>query len=82
MCIREVKKKTFTNMEELLKELRQMSALQGEESVVKAREIAARYTSPGERAFIERYMREEGDRMESEVHALSERLERLTARSS
>ncbi len=56
-----------------------MSALQGEESIVKAREIAARYTSPEEKAFIEQYMREEGDRIESEIHALDTRLERMIA---
>ena len=54
-----------------------MSGLQGEESIARAQEIAARYTSPKEKELIKRYMQGEGRRIESDIDAINERLERM-----
>ena len=43
-------------MEQLLKDLREMSALEGNASLEKAKEIASKYTSDKDRLYIKQYM--------------------------
>lgn len=64
-------------MEELLKELQEMSALKDDASLEKAREIRAKYNSPKEREFIIKYMNGELDCIENEIKIVDAKLERM-----
>ena len=64
-------------MEELLKELQEMSALKDDASLKKAREIRAKYNSPEEREFIIKYMNGELDCIENEIKIVDAKLERM-----
>lgn len=64
-------------MEELLKELQEMSALKDDTSLKKAREIRAKYNSPEEREFIIKYMNGELDCIENEIKIVDAKLERM-----
>lgn len=64
-------------MEELLKELQEMSALKDDASLEKAREIRAKYNSPKEREFIIKYMNGELDSIENEIKIADAKLERM-----
>ncbi len=56
-----------------------MSTLQGDESLAKAKEISARYTSPDEKAFIQQYMENEADVISQDIAKLDHQLERMLA---
>lgn len=56
-----------------------MSALQGDESLTKAKEISAKYTSPNEKAFIQQYMENEADSISRDIAKLDHQLERMLA---
>ena len=64
-------------MEELLKELQEMSALKDDASLKKAREIRAMSNSPEEREFIIKYMNGELDCIENEIKIVDAKLERM-----
>ena len=64
-------------MEELLKELQEMSALKDDASLKKAREIRAKYNSPEERELIIKYMNGELDCIENEIKIVDAKLERM-----
>ena len=64
-------------MEELLKELQEMSALKDDASLKKAREIRAKYNSPEEREFIIKYMNGELNCIENEIKIVDAKLERM-----
>ena len=64
-------------MEELLKELQEMSALKDDASLKKAREIRAKHNSPEEREFIIKYMNGELDCIENEIKIVDAKLERM-----
>lgn len=64
-------------MEELLKELQEMSALKDDASLEKAREIRAKYNSPKEREFIIKYMNGELECIENEIKIVDAKLERM-----
>ena len=64
-------------MEELLKELKEMSALKDDASLEKAREIRAKYNSSKEREFIIKYMNGELDCIENEIKIVDAKLERM-----
>lgn len=64
-------------MEELLKELQEMSALKDDASLEKARDIRAKYNSPKEREFIIKYMNGELDCIENEIKIVDAKLERM-----
>ncbi|QIU94682.1 hypothetical protein [Bacteroides faecium] len=64
-------------MEELLKELQEMSALKDDASLEKAREIRAKYNSSEKREFITKYMNGELDYIENEIKIVDAKLERM-----
>lgn len=64
-------------MEELLKELQEMSALKDDASLKKAKEIRAKYNSPDEKEFIVRYMNGELKCIENEIEAVDAKLDRM-----
>lgn len=64
-------------MEELLKELQEMSALKDDASLKKAKEIRAKYNSPEEKEFIVRYMNGELKCIENEIEAVDAKLDRM-----
>lgn len=63
-------------MEQLLKDLREMSALDGDASLEKAKEIASKYSSAEEKAFIQQYMDNELDKIEKEIDEVDKKLDR------
>lgn len=64
-------------MEELLKELQEMSALKDDASLEKAKEIRAKYNSPEEKEFIVRYMNGELKCIENEIKEVDAKLDRM-----
>lgn len=64
-------------MEELLKDLREMSALDGNAGLEKAKKIASKYTSAEEKAFIKQYMDSELDGIGAKIKAVDEKLDRM-----
>lgn len=64
-------------MEELLKELQEMSALKDDASLEKAKEIRAKYNSPEEKEFIVRYMNGESKCIENEIKEVDAKLDRM-----
>lgn len=64
-------------MEELLKELQEMSALKDDASLEKAKEIRAKYNSPEEKEYIVRYMNGELESIENEIKEVDAKLDRM-----
>lgn len=64
-------------MEELLKELQEMSALKDDASLEKAKEIRAKYNSPEEKEYIVRYMNGELKCIENEIKEVDAKLDRM-----
>lgn len=64
-------------MEKLLKELQLMSSLEGEASMVKMQEIAAKYQAEEEKAYIKEYLDSELDGVENEIIDLDNKLNRM-----
>lgn len=64
-------------MEELLKELKIMSSLEGAESTDKMKAIAAKYRTPEEKAYIKQYLDRGLDQVEKEIDELDEKLDRM-----
>lgn len=64
-------------MEELLKELQEMSALKDDASLEKAKEIRAKYNSPEEKEYIVRYMNGELESIENEIEEVDAKLDRM-----
>ena len=62
-------------MKDLLKELQEMSALEGNASLVKAKEIKAKYNTPQEKEFIKQYLSEELKVIESDIQAVNAKLD-------
>ena len=62
-------------MKDLLKELQEMSALEGNTSLVKAKEIKAKYNTPQEKEFIKQYLSEELKVIESDIQAVNAKLD-------
>ena len=62
-------------MKDLLKELQDMSALEGNASLVKAKEIKAKYNTPQEKEFIKQYLSEELKVIESDIQAVNAKLD-------
>ncbi|WP_195334108.1 DUF5053 domain-containing protein [Bacteroides salyersiae] len=64
-------------MKELLKELQVMSALDGNASLEKAKEIRLKYNKPEEKEFISQYMCKEMDVIENEIKEVNADLDRM-----
>ncbi len=64
-------------MEELLKELKIMSSLEGVESTDKMKAIAAKYRTPEEKAYIKQYLDKELNQVEKEIDELDGKLDRM-----
>lgn len=64
-------------MKQLLKDLREMSALEGNASLEKAKEIASKYTSDEERLYIKQYMDGELDKIGAEIKEVDEKLDKM-----
>lgn len=64
-------------MKELLKELQAMSALDGNASLEKAKEIRLKYNKPEEKEFISQYMRKEMDVIENDIKEVNADLDRM-----
>lgn len=64
-------------MEELLKELQEMSALKDDASLEKAKEIRAKYNSPEEKEIIVRYMNGELKCIENGIKEVDAKLDRM-----
>lgn len=64
-------------MEELLKELQEMSALKDDASLEKAKEIRAKYNSPEEKEYIVRYMNGELKSIENGIKEVDAKLDRM-----
>lgn len=64
-------------MKELLKELKKMSALDGNASLEKAKEIRLKYNKPEEKEFISQYMRKEMDVIENDIKEVNADLDRM-----
>lgn len=67
-------------MEQLLKELQEMSALKNDKGLRKAEEIANKYTSAEEKAFIEEYMSKECDRIERDIQDVEDTIKKIEKR--
>lgn len=63
-------------MEKLLKELQMMSALDGNASLEKAKEIRLKYNKPEEIEFISQYMSKEMDVIENDIKVVDADLNR------
>lgn len=64
-------------MEQLLKELQEMSVLEGTPSLEKAKEIALKYKTPEEKEFIQQYMNSELGGIENEITELDNKLDHM-----
>ena len=64
-------------MEQLLKDLREMSALEGNASWEKAKEIASKYTSDKDRLYIKQYMDAELDEIGAELDMVNKMLKKM-----
>lgn len=64
-------------MKELLKELKKMSALDGNASLEKAKEIRLKYNKPEEKEFISQYMCKEMDVIENDIKEVNADLDRM-----
>ena len=64
-------------MKELLKELQVMSALDGNASLEKAKEIRLKYNKPEEKEFISQYMRKEMDVIENDIKEVNADFDRM-----
>lgn len=64
-------------MKELLKELQAMSALDGNASLEKAKEIRLKYNKPEEKEFISQYMCKEMDVIENDIKEVNADLDRM-----
>lgn len=64
-------------MEQLLKELQEMSALEGTQSLNKAKEIALKYNSSEEKEFIQKYMNSELTGIDNEITELDRKLDHM-----
>lgn len=62
-------------MEELLKELQEMSVLENDASLEKAKEIRVKYNSPEEKEFIARYMDKELKHIENDITLVDAKLD-------
>lgn len=64
-------------MKELLNELKTMSALDGNASLEKAKEIRLKYNKPEEIEFISQYMSKEMDVIENDIKTVNADLDRM-----
>lgn len=64
-------------MKELLNELKTMSALDGNASLEKAKEIRLKYNKPEEKEFISQYMSKEMDVIENDIKTVNADLDRM-----
>lgn len=62
-------------MEELLKELQEMSVLENDASLEKAKEIRVKYNSPEEKKFIAKYMDKELKHIENDITIVDAKLD-------
>lgn len=62
-------------MEELLKELQEMSVSENDASLEKAKEIRVKYNSPEEKEFIARYMEKELKHIENDITIVDAKLD-------
>lgn len=69
-------------MEQLLKELQEMSALKNDEGLRKAEEIANKYTSAEGKAFIKEYMDKECDRIARDMQEVENSINNIIRRKN